>query len=103
MEQRSNQSRTGPLAWSAGLLGATVSFLLALCGCGSKQPAACPVCGGPLVKIGTVTDDTNALSKNISVWNRSICANLLYGDDSVICTRCWHAHSEFTGTWQRAS
>jgi len=29
--------------------------------------------------------------------------NLFYGPDSVICTRCWHAHSELMVSWERAS
>jgi len=65
--------------------------------------AACPVCGGSVVKIATVVDDTNAPSRNLCVWNRSICANLFYGHDSVICTRCWHAHSDTLGKWERSS
>jgi hypothetical protein len=65
--------------------------------------AACPVCGGSVVKTATVVDDTNAPSRNLRVWNRSICANLLYGSDSVICTRCWHAHSKVVGRWERAA
>ena len=65
--------------------------------------AACPVCGGRVVKRAAVADDTNAPSKNLCVWNRSICANLFYGADSTICTRCWHAHSDTLGKWERAS
>jgi len=65
--------------------------------------AACPVCGARTAKLATVADDTNAPSKNLCVWNRSICANLFYGPDSEICTRCWHAHSTTAGKWERAS
>ena len=65
--------------------------------------ASCPMCGARTVKLATVADDTNAPSKNLRVWNRSICANLLYGPDSDICTRCWHAHSITSGNWERAS
>ena len=65
--------------------------------------SACPVCGGQVVKTGTVTDDTNAPSRNLCVWNRSSCANLAYGPDSVICTRCWHGRSKLLGKWERAS
>ena len=65
--------------------------------------AACPVCGGRVVKTAMVSDDTNAPSRNLCVWNRSTCANLLYGSRSVVCTRCWHARSEFLGKWERAS
>jgi hypothetical protein len=65
--------------------------------------AACPVCGGSVVKTARIVDDTNAPSKNLCVWNRSICANLFYGANSVICTRCWHAHSDTLGKWERAA
>jgi hypothetical protein len=65
-------------------------------------PARCPICGGRIVKMGTVTDDTNLPSRNLCIWNRSICANPFYGPDSAICTRCWHAHRALTGNWERA-
>lgn len=65
--------------------------------------AACPVCGGGVVKTATVTDITNAPSKNLCVWNRSMCGNLLQGTDSVICTRCWLAHSKLLDGWERAT
>ena len=65
--------------------------------------SACPVCGGRVVKTRKVANDTNAPSRNLCLWNRGICANLFYGPDSVICTRCWHAHSELMGKWERAS
>ena len=65
--------------------------------------AACPVCGGRVVKTATVNDDTNAPSKNSCVWNRSICGNVLYGPDAVLCTRCWHAHSKLLIKWERSS
>lgn len=65
--------------------------------------ATCPVCGGSVVKTATVVDDTNAPSRNLFVWNRSICGNLLYGPDSIICARCWHAHSKLVGRWERAA
>ncbi len=68
-----------------------------------KSGFACPACGGRIVKTATVTDDTNAPSKNLCFWNRSVCANLLYWPDSLICTRCWLAHSDLVGNWERAS
>lgn len=61
-----------------------------------SSPSECPVCGGPVVKTGTITDDTNAPSKNVCVWNRSSCGNVLYGPNSLICTRCWYARSDFS-------
>lgn len=66
-------------------------------------PEKCGVCNGPVVSIASVTDDRTKPSRNIKVWNRSICANLTYSGDSLICTRCWHAYSPYMpGTWQRA-
>jgi hypothetical protein len=65
--------------------------------------ASCPVCGGRVVKIGTLTDATNAPSRNLCGWDGSICGNLLYGPDSLICTGCWLAHSKLVGNWERAA
>ena len=64
---------------------------------------ACPDCGGKLTKVGNVADDPTKPSKNISVWNRSICANMFYGDDSLICTRCWLSYSKQFQRWERSS
>jgi hypothetical protein len=61
----------------------------------------CPVCGGKLARAGSLNDDTTAPSRNICVWNRSICGNLLYGPDSVVCTRCWYARSPQLRQWER--
>ncbi len=66
-------------------------------------PVTCPICGGRLVKTAAITDDRNAASRNLCVWNRSVCANMLHGPDSVICTHCWHARSERVDKWERAS
>lgn len=63
----------------------------------------CLHCGGQLAKVGTVKDDITKPSKNINVWNRSICANPFYGDDSIICTQCWLAHSTRFQRWERSS
>jgi hypothetical protein len=63
----------------------------------------CPACGGRLSNVGAITDDRAQPSKNLAVWNRSICANLFYGDDSLICTQCWMAHSKNLQTWERSS
>lgn len=62
----------------------------------------CPVCGGSVVKVGALKDDTNKPSRNLCVWNRSICGNVLYGADALICTRCWYAHSHLGGDWERS-
>ena len=64
----------------------------------------CPVCGGAVTTVGKITDDETKPSKNQWVWNRSSCANLLFDEDSLICTRCWFAEdgNEPT-TWMRSS
>lgn len=66
------------------------------------RPSVCGVCGGPVAEVSSIMDDTSKPSRNLSVWNRSICANLLYGAESRICTRCWHAWSSVSGAWSRA-
>ena len=63
----------------------------------------CPLCKGALSTVGAIKDDTSLPSINLSVWNRSICANLLYSDASPICTTCWHAYSEALKKWERSS
>jgi uncharacterized protein YbaR (Trm112 family) len=70
------------------------------------QPATskiCPLCNGRLERVGSVKDDTNFPSKNMDVWNRSICGNLMYHEKSLICSRCWHAYREMDKTWVRSS
>jgi len=78
--------------------------ILLLCSVHRSSAAdACPVCGGKLTTVGTVTDDRTKPSKNISVWNRSICANMFYDDASVICTQCWLSYSKQFQRWERSS
>ena len=62
----------------------------------------CPVCSGPLAKVGTIADDISKPSRNLCVWNRSACGNVLHGADSLVCTRCWHAGSHLVGDWERS-
>lgn len=69
----------------------------------SSRVHDCPLCGGVLTKVGDVTDDKSIPSKNIAVWNRSICGNHIYRQDSVICSKCWHAKSVFIHYWERRS
>ena len=62
-----------------------------------------PICTGGLAKVGTITDDRSKPSKNIAVWNRSMCANPFYDDDSIICTECWYSYSKQFSRWERSS
>jgi hypothetical protein len=70
---------------------------------GAEHPTSCADCGGTLAKVGAVHDDTEKPSKNLKVWNRSICGNPFYGPDSVICTDCWLSYSELLDRWERSS
>lgn len=98
-------------------MGSVLAFGL---GCGSSEPEppairaaslpspspekdVCPLCGGRLTRVGDDTDDPTRPSENLAVWNRSICANMFYRDDSVICTRCRHAYSTWFNYWERGS
>lgn len=67
------------------------------------RPVSCPVCGARTSKLATVADNTNAPSRNLFIWDRSVCGNVLFGPDSAICTRCWHANSGVSKQWERAS
>ena len=85
------------------LAGIALLVVAAVAGPMLAFPGTCPVCRGRTANIRTVTDETNAPSRNLCVWNRSVCANLLYGPDSVICTQCWQARSPHLDRWERAS
>ncbi len=63
----------------------------------------CPICGGWITKVGLVGDDRSLPSRNVEVWNRSICGNLFYGENSPICTNCWQAYSRPLKSWNRSS
>ncbi len=83
--------------WMLAILAVVVSLSAAL-----VVTWRCPVCGGWLVSAAKLSDDTTRPSRNLCVWNRSICANLFYGPGSVICTRCWYAHSPRSRRWERS-
>lgn len=53
--------------------------------------------------MGSLNDDRTAPSKNLCVWNRSVCANPFYGDQSLICTQCWLSSSKLLNQWERSS
>ena len=87
-------------------IGSILTLCLVLCGCGrhigDPVPSSCGVCGGNVVPISSVADDRIKPSRNISVWNRSICANPFYRDSDVICTKCAHAYSTMLKAWSLA-
>jgi len=64
---------------------------------------ACPLCGGDLIRVGDVVDDRSKPSRNLCVWNRSICGNYFYEDDSKICKQCWHSYNEKMKRWEMSS
>lgn len=66
-------------------------------------PTECPDCGDTLIDLATAQDDTDRPSRNLSIWNRSICGGLAHGPGSVICTNCWLAYRTYFGSWDRAS
>lgn len=64
----------------------------------------CPLCGGRLVKADSLKDDTRKPSKNLEMWNRSICLNPARSVEAVICTRCWFSFSPgWSEGWERCS
>jgi len=62
----------------------------------------CPVCGGRVVIVDKLKDDLSKPSRNIEIWNRSMCANLLLGG-ALACTRCWMCSYWFEEKWKRMS
>lgn len=74
-----------------GLLFATVSL--------ARAAEPCPVCHGKAVETSTVIDDESKPSRNLSVWNRSICLNPFYGKGSVICLRDAYAYDPQLKYW----
>jgi hypothetical protein len=66
-----------------------------------KSP--CPICDGLLIPAHRIALEPNQPSKNVSVWNGSICGNLIFGADSPVCSQCWHAYSVTLNKWLRSS
>ena len=60
--------------------------------------SSCPICKGKLVEISKQKDDRSKPSKNVSVWNRSSCANMMFGQGSLICLKDNYA---FDATWMK--
>ena len=65
-----------------------------------EEPRCCPVCGRAVVPVEQVKDDVSKPSRNIAVWNRSSCGNLLLCDGSLICTHDWYAYSSVLKRWE---
>ncbi|HSI62246.1 MAG TPA: hypothetical protein VLE43_03985 [Candidatus Saccharimonadia bacterium] len=80
-----------------------VSAVLLFCASVALAVDPCAYCGGKITHVGAITDDRAQPSKNLAVWNRSICANPFYGEDSLICTKCWLSFSKDFGYWERKS
>lgn len=83
------------------VIGSILIVCAVICGCrrDNGAPRACGSCGGSVELIASVADDTSKPSRNLSVWNRSVCGNILYGEDDVICTQCSHAYSSMLKAW----
>lgn len=73
-------------------------FTIAAAAC--AEPPSCPVCGGAVVAVERVKDDVSKPSRNLDVWNRSSCGNLLFGPGSMICPHDWYAYSALSKKWE---
>lgn len=98
------------------LISASSCLTLALPGCVSTYdagelslttppplPTACPACHGPVVPVDTLIDDALRPSRNLAVWNRSICGNLFFGGSAPYCTACNYAYSPVLSGWMLSS
>jgi len=47
-----------------------------------------------------VQDDPSKPSRNIAMWNRSSCGNLLFGPGATICPHDWYAYSAELEKWE---
>lgn len=63
---------------------------------------SCPVCGGKVTTVEKLKDDLGKPSRNIEIWNRSMCANLLLGG-ALVCTKCWLCSYFYEEDWKRMS
>ena len=80
---------------------ATILFaLLALDILSVEAGELCPVCRSQLVDVTTQTDDASKPSRNLSVWNRSSCANMFFGQGSWICPRDGYAYEAQMKQWE---
>lgn len=78
----------------------TILGLGITCGFGADEKVACPVCQKQAVEIATQKDDTSKPSRNLRVWNRSICANLSFGEGSFICPIDGYAYEAQLKHWE---
>ncbi|MCP4460157.1 MAG: hypothetical protein GY816_19355 [Cytophagales bacterium] len=76
----------------------SISCSLLFQGC-KEWHKQCPVCGGMPISTLQIKDDRSKPSKNIAVWNRSICGNSLFETYSTICQKDWYAYSPYFETW----
>ena len=77
-------------------------MLLLLSGAFAWSFDPCPVCGGKVTSVDRVRDDLGKPSKNIEIWNRSMCANGLIGG-ALVCTKCWLCSYFYEEDWKRMS
>ena len=66
--------------------------------CARTESQRCPVCGGAVVAVEQVQDDVSKPSRNIAVWNRSICGNELFGPGATIGHSVGTARAEYPPT-----
>ncbi len=59
----------------------------------------CPVCGTETLLVSEQKDDTSKPSRNISVWNRSMCGNSMFKGDSSICPKDHYAYDASMMKW----
>jgi hypothetical protein len=77
----------------------TILFL-GFCTVSRAAEPLCPVCNKKTFEVTTQKDDPSKPSKNIDVWNRSVCATLSYGKGSYICMNDGYAYDASLKTWK---
>ena len=77
----------------------SILLLLFLSVVASYAGLKCPVCRAAAVDTTSQKDDLSKPSKNLEVWNRSICANPFYGKGSYICPKDGYAYEAGFKTW----
>ena len=84
------------------LLQRLLAILLLTIGAPAWSFDPCPVCGGKVTNVERLKDDLGKPSRNIEIWNRSMCANLLLGG-ALVCTKCWLCSYFYEEDWKRMS
>jgi hypothetical protein len=59
----------------------------------------CPICGTETLLVSEQKDDTSKPSRNISVWNRSMCGNSMFKGESSICPKDDYAYDASMMKW----